>query len=432
MYRQYLKQAMAVLGESPFFSLITVLGTASAICLIMVMVIVFELQDKGVEPDVDRGRTLYVKQMVVNQKEGGEALCYTSISGPVAKNCFFTLKIPEAVSVQQRRTQALVTTTDQAKRMKSDLLRTDAAFWKVFSFHYLAGKPYEQSDVESGLPRAVISDRLALQLFGEADEGIVGQTVLVARQPYVVSGIVEDVSPLATHAYSQIWIPYPQSDVDQLVDEVSLDGLFGSFVVTIKARSSADFEAIKNELNQELKRFNSNLNTCEVDLQGQPDTQIESRLRIYSDVNPDLSVMVWQYALVLAILLLVPAMNLSGLTTSRMQKRIGELGVRKAFGATKGTLMYQVMIENFAITLLGGVLGLLFSYVAVFLLRDWLLGSSELSTVGGNLTISVGMLIRPSIFFLALLFCLLLNLLSCAIPAWQATSRNIVDSLNEK
>ena len=43
-----------------------------------------------------------------------------------------------------------------------------------------------------------------------------------------------------------------------------------------------------------------------------------------------------RYAIILFVLLLVPALNLSGITLSRMRKRIAELGVRRAFGATKG------------------------------------------------------------------------------------------------
>ena len=38
-----------------------------------------------------------------------------------------------------------------------------------------------------------------------------------------------------------------------------------------------------------------------------------------------------QYAIALFIILLVPSLNLCGLSNSRMQQRVSELGVRKAF-----------------------------------------------------------------------------------------------------
>ena len=78
--------------------------------------------------------------------------------------------------------------------------------------------------MESNIKKAVISRRLALRIFGLADESVIGQTILVARRPYVVGGIVEDVSPLANRAYAQIWIPYAQSDVDRLIKRGDIGG----------------------------------------------------------------------------------------------------------------------------------------------------------------------------------------------------------------
>ena len=59
----------------------------------------------------------------------------------------------------------------------------------------------------------------------------------------------------------------------------------------------------------------------------------------------------------LLLFLLVPALNLSGMNASRIQERVGELGIRKAFGATKATLMGQVFVENMVLMLPGGVAG---------------------------------------------------------------------------
>ena len=350
MYRQYFRQALQMLKESPFFSVITILGTALAICMIMVMVIVFEIQNKGFKPELNRDRTLYVKDVAIthkNEEDGG--MNYSLVGGRVAKECFFTLKTPEAVSMQLMRMQTLVTSTDQTRRMKCDQIRTDEGFWKIFDFEFLAGKPFLRSDVESNIKKAVISRGLSFRMFGLADESVIGQTILVARRPYVVGGIVEDVSPLANHAYAQIWIPYAQSDVDRLINEETLEGLIGSYRVLILARSSGDFDKIKTEVEQNVARFNNSLQELKIDLMKQPDTQMESRLRLWSNVVPDVPRMLGQYALVLIVLLLVPAMNLSGLTASRMQKRMGELGVRKAFGANRGTLIRQVLAENLAV-----------------------------------------------------------------------------------
>lgn len=112
-----------------------------------------------------------------------------------------------------------------------------------------------------------------------------------------------------------------------------------------------------------------------------------------------------------------------------MRKRLSEIGVRKAFGATRSGLLWQVLTENLLLTLIGGLVGLLFSYFALWLLADWLL-ASELSD-GGTATMNASM-ISPWIFFVALLFCLVLNLLSAGIPAERVARTTIVNALNER
>ena len=54
--------------------------------------------------------------------------------------------------------------------------------------------------------------------------------------------------------------------------------------------------------------------------------------------------------LILLVLLLVPALNLSGMIASRMESRLSEMGVRKSFGAGRGGLLSQVMWENLLLT----------------------------------------------------------------------------------
>lgn len=122
------------------------------------------------------------------------------------------------------------------------------------------------------------------------------------------------------------------------------------------------------------------------------------------------------------------------MTLSRMRSRLPEIGIRKAFGATKGRLLVQILSENMFLTLLGGMVGLVISYIAIYLLRTWLLSSSfgAISSVfGGVPMLSVSELLNPVIFFYAFLFCLVLNLLSAGIPAYRISRKEVVEALNE-
>ena len=115
-----------------------------------------------------------------------------------------------------------------------------------------------------------------------------------------------------------------------------------------------------------------------------------------------------------------------------MRKRLSELGVRRAFGATRKNLLSQVMWESLLQTLLGGALGLLFSYIAAYALKGIIYENSDTAFRLGDITLNPASLLSPAIFLYALLFCLLLNVLSALVPAWSVSHKPIVDSIHSK
>ena len=77
------------------------------------------------------------------------------------------------------------------------------------------------------------------------------------------------------------------------------------------------------------------------------------------------------------------------------------------------------------VSLIGGVIGLILSYVVVFRMRDWLLDIPSGSTIPVNTLISIPVLL--AVFAV----CLVINLLSAGIPAYRASRMKIINSLNQ-
>lgn len=202
--------------------------------------------------------------------------------------------------------------------------------------------------------------------------------------------------------------------------------------IAVLARTSDDFPAIREGIAKQVERVNAGLGNKQIDIMEQPDNIVAHVNHVWANVGPDLTMLYLQYAVALFIILLVPSLNLCGLSNSRMQQRIAELGVRKAFGGTKSVLVRQIMNENLILTLLGGVVGLLFSYWAVYAMRMWLFTNNQNVGTSGEFSLNMEALFSPWVFLLAFVFCVVINLLSAALPAWIAARRTIVDSLNDK
>jgi len=308
-----------------------------------------------------------------------------------------------------------------------EVLYTDDAFWRVFEFGFLAGKPYDAAAFKSGLKQAVICESAARRLFGGVEEAV-GKRLDLNFVAFTVSGVVRDVSKFAEQSYAEIWLPYTtNSNICSISIAGWGEGHTGSFQCFLLARSADDFSKIRSELASSIAKMNANSKEYKLDIMDQPDDFFTQMLHKFSNGGTPPTKVVVRYCVIIFIILLVPAINLSGLTQSRMRKRISELGVRKAFGATKWSLLWQVLSENFLLTLIGGLFGLLFAYIGIWILSAWLLASD----LGGEAAMN-GTMISLWIFLVALIFCLVLNLLSAGIPAWKATRTTIVNALNER
>ena len=159
-----------------------------------------------------------------------------------------------------------------------------------------------------------------------------------------------------------------------------------------------------------------------------PYDQETQSISFAANLEPDLKSARRERAIIFIILLLVPAINLSSMTQSRLRQRVAEIGVRRAFGSTRMEMVGQIIMENLVVTLLAGAVGLFISIVMAYLGTDILFAQPYSATLNAP-TVDSSILLHPSTFLYALLFCFVLNLLSSGIPAWRASRTSIVNAL---
>jgi putative ABC transport system permease protein len=155
---------------------------------------------------------------------------------------------------------------------------------------------------------------------------------------------------------------------------------------------------------------------------------------IYSHANPYISAYVNTgnedqsgVALVLTVIsvfvflfMLLPTLNLVNINITRIMERSSEIGVRKAFGASSRTLVYQFIVENIILTLLGGLIGLVLSIIAISIINS--------ANFIPNLELSVNFMV----LIIGLLVCLFFGLLSGVYPAWRMSKLDVVTALKEQ
>jgi len=433
MYKVYLKQAMQMLRQNKFFSIIYITGTGLAITMVMILAILYYFRTGNIAPEINRDRMLVIQHGKILNKVEGQGNGSSRLSYPTIKECFYSMQTPEAVTaiLPIGEQTEFIQTPGSDEVYNGLVMGTDVAFWKIFQFRFLAGKPYTEEEFTSGIRKAVVSESLARRLFNTSDA--TGKTFLLNFEESQVSGVVEDVPSIAQFCYAEMWIPFTNRP-SQIQGSKWCDFILGHMQLYILAKKPGDFDAIRREAEENCRRYSANIPQYNFVLNEQPDTVLRAWLRTDSFASPKFMKLFIQIFSVIFLLLLVPSINLTGMTASRMKKRMEELGIRKAFGAQNRTLLLQILYENLLLTLLGGLIGLLISYGLIFMLKGWLLGNYDGAgrSLPASIDLSPGMLINPAIFGYTLIFCLILNLMSALVPAWRALRRPIVDALNDK
>lgn len=408
MSAQYIKQAFQMLKENRLISFVSIIGTALAIALVMVMFMIYQIRTANYPPETVRNRTLKASVSSL-PKEGlkGERN-NTAFSYKLIKDHLYSLQTPEIVFTYSNIKECLLAVPTKNLYADYRVKWTDANFWKAYHFKFLEGKPFTEEDIRSGIPLAIISKEVALMLFGTNEA--VGEFVEIDLKPHKIVAVVDNVSRAAGNAYAHVWATVTSS-IEQTFSKN--EDTVGQLVLMLQAKSKSDFSAIKEELENVLKQYSDN--TIQYNITPRFKTPHEQA--IGGSKNYYI-----QGILVILFLLLLPALNLTGITMNNIRSRSSEIGIRKAFGATKGILLGQILTENLVVTAIGALLGLGLSFLFVHISRSFLLTSDTMLTIE--------MLMQPANFIAAVFFCLLMNILSAAIPAWRMSRQPIINSLS--
>lgn len=418
--------------QQPLLTGLTIASTALAICLIMLVIMTREakLVDYGCEPN--RSRTLYIKSIFVKGEHGNKTYS-GGLRRNMANGLSSNLKSAEKVALFS----AWLTTVNAAlpggEFVKATTKAVNADFFDVFPLRFIEGRPFTKEECNSGLPLAILSRTTCRKVFRQ-EKGVTGKTFLVDNYEYRVAGVVEDVSSIQKSAYAEMWVPgnnagTAAADVPSAhISAPSLDWEY-NIAMAILARNSDDFTAIRNEVDRNLAVFNKSFSPDTLNLMQQPDTQEMYVSREYSNQIPDIVSIRLRYALIIAIMLIVPAINIASMMQSRLRQRRAELGVRRAFGAKRSTILLQTVMESFLQTLAAGILGLILCFALCVFAGDYVFASTDIFASSQKVQLDMSILFSPEIYGWTLLFCLILNMLSITVPAWRVSRENIVEAI---
>jgi putative ABC transport system permease protein len=282
-----------------------------------------------------------------------------------------------------------------------------ADFFSVLGLQPLYGRTFLPQEDSPGKNHEVVLGYKFWQTRYASDPNAVGKQINFDGEPYTIVGVM---GPKMTKPeFAQVWTPLALTDKEAVV------------------RGEHHFQAIARlKPGATLSQAQAEMNTISERLaQSYPDDDrgwgaVISSLReeTVGEVRPALLMMLGAVAFVL----LIACANVANLILARTFARRKELAIRSAIGASRSSIVHQLLSESLLISLSGGLLGLLAAHFGIELLTRFF--ADKLPRMG-----DIGL--NAPVLAFAFALSIATGILSGLLPAWNMTKGDVNDALKQ-
>lgn len=277
---------------------------------------------------------------------------------------------------------------------------TTAGYIRTSNFNFAHGRFFTTVESEGARNVAVIGSDIASHLFGKRNP--LNEAVKIEGIPFRIVGVLEKQGSNLLGNFN------PDNQVYMPIGAVFKHFRHSRSTITIVVRArSTEMIAVTKEEAIGLMRRIRGLMYDEKD-----DFSVNTQEGLTNNYNQVVGVIKIAGLFITGLSLLVGAIGIMNIMFVSVKERTREIGIRKAIGAKRRTIMSQFLTESALICLIGGLVGLILAILLSMAINKFLPTSVQMNTV-----------------FLAIVISLLTGIVSGLAPAWTAAKMDPVEAL---
>ena len=302
----------------------------------------------------------------------------------------------------------------QDKAMSSGCIRgIDTSYFETAGYVIKTGRNFVDEDYTEFRKVLIIDTNAAKALF--EDESPIGKTIEIGKQPYTVIGVAAQANTYeptitnltqydsyASSKISYLFMPKTFWPISYYYDEPEN--------VIVKAMSTDDME---NAGQSAEKILNATISSSQTSVKYKADNLLEQARNMQKLSAATNNQLIW----IASISLLVGGIGVMNIMLVSVTERTSEIGLKKAIGARKNTILGQFLTEAAVLTSMGGILG-----VAAGIIM-----AQVISRISG---VTVAISVPAAV--IAVLFSMLIGIVFGLLPSIKAANLNPIDALRRE
>ena len=347
LFTELLKMAGLSLIANKLRTFLTMLGIIIGVCSVIAMVSVGQGVKKNVVDSISRLGSNMLIVMSGSSNRGG-------IRGGAGSVQTLTFDDAEAIKDKIKNVNFVSPTVQTSSQVvyghenwSTTITGVVPEYVSIQSLTMQSGIFFSEHDVDVRNRVAVIGTTVATNLFGTVNP--VGKKIRIGNAPYTVIGLVA--------SKGQSTGGQDQDDVVLIPLTTAQERLLGiTYVrsINVQVSTSDKMDEVQENI-EKLLRQRHRIRTGSED-----DFNVRNLTSLMETMSETTTMITLLLGSIAGISLIVGGIGIMNIMMVSVTERTREIGIRKAIGATYNSIMLQFLIESTMISILGGIIGIIF------------------------------------------------------------------------